>query len=90
MMEYQMEYVVRCLRWKESVGMAAVEADQDAMSKYQSFLRAKLDGSVSAQSEINSWFIHENGKVTHPWPGSARAYRKMLRRARPQDSFLVR
>ncbi|KAJ4331904.1 hypothetical protein N0V87_008797 [Didymella glomerata] len=85
MKELQVAYILRCLRWKESNGAQAIEVRREAAEGYQAWLKGRLEETVWSEP-ANSWYRHESGKVTSPWPASRRAFARMLR-DEPQRSF---
>ncbi|WP_051162252.1 flavin-containing monooxygenase [Nocardia brevicatena] len=85
MKEYQIDYIIRCLRWREEIGAAAIEVDTDAMLAHQSWLDRALRRTVWAATG-SSWYKHSSGRITNPWPASAREYARMLRHS-PGESF---
>lgn len=90
MKEAQVEFIVRCLRWKDEVGASAVEVGEGVMAEYRAWLAKRMEGTVWMQSEgrgVESWYRHGSGKVTNPWPASARRFRRMLRGWSPEDCF---
>ncbi|MBF6172061.1 flavin-containing monooxygenase [Nocardia blacklockiae] len=85
MKEHQIDYIMRCLRWRAEIGSPAIEVGTEAMATYQRWLRAAIARTVWA-STGSSWYKHESGAVTNPWPASARTYARMLRTP-PEHSF---
>jgi hypothetical protein len=37
-------------------------------------------------ADVPSWYTHDSGAITNPWPASVRTYARMLRRP-PASSF---
>lgn len=87
MEELQIAYIVRCLQWKRENLAETIEVDQRAVLEYQEWLTKKVDRTVWAGS-VDSWYKHESGKVTSPWPASRRAFEKKLR-SDPRNSFVL-
>jgi cation diffusion facilitator CzcD-associated flavoprotein CzcO len=85
MKELQINYIMKCLRWKKEIGAQAIEVGQQATSQYQEWLAGKMRRTVWPES-VNSWYKHESGKVTSPWPVSVRVFARMLR-GKPHHSF---
>lgn len=85
MKELQIAYIVKCITWKERIGAKAIEVSREATSQYQKWLSRKMKQTVW-QEPVDSWYKHESGKVTSPWPESLRVFSRMLQR-NPQDSF---
>ncbi|KAK3356842.1 putative monooxygenase [Lasiosphaeria hispida] len=87
MKEVQVAYIMRCLRWKQEMGADAVEVKKGAMAGYREWLDGKMKRTIWPAS-VDSWYKHESGKVTNPWPASARSFARMMR-IHPGDSFQV-
>ncbi|MCP2279138.1 flavin-containing monooxygenase [Nocardia amikacinitolerans] len=87
MKECQVDFIVRCLRWRAELGAAAIEVTPEATLDYQRWLGKAMSATVWPTVE-RSWYKHCTGRVTNPWPASARAFGKMLRR-HPAESFAV-
>lgn len=77
--ELQIAYIMDCLRWRKDIGADAIEVAQDATAECQSWLESKMRRTVW-QGPVDSWYKHESGKVTNPWPESVRVFRRMLRK----------
>jgi cation diffusion facilitator CzcD-associated flavoprotein CzcO len=86
MKELQIAYIMECLRWKKEISAQAIEVNQQATTQYQEWLTRKMGQTVWPDS-VNSWYKHESGKVTNPWPVSVRVFARMLRN-KPQHSFV--
>ncbi|MGK8523952.1 flavin-containing monooxygenase [Nocardia asteroides] len=87
MKELQIDYILRCLRWRERIGAAAVEVRAAAMQAHQQWIERAVAKTVWPAVE-RSWYKHSSGRVTNPWPASARAFDRALRRP-PSESFRV-
>lgn len=85
MKEAQIEYIMRCLHWKKDCGALAIEVSQKSTEEYQEWLKKKMKETVW-QDSLTSWYKHENGKVTNPWPDSLRRFKRLLR-SKPSHSF---
>lgn len=85
MKEHQIAYIMRCLRWRDEIGAAAIEVRADAMAAYRAWLADALATTVWS-ADVPSWYTHDSGAITNPWPASVRAYARMLRRP-PASSF---
>lgn len=85
MKELQIDYIIRCLRWRDRIGASAIEARAAAMRAHQQWIERAVATTVWPTVE-QSWYKHSSGRVTNPWPASARAYDRALRRP-PDESF---
>ncbi len=83
--ECQVQYILACLRWRTQVGAIAIEITERAMVTYQRWLDRTIASTVWPSTP--SWFRHREGRVTNPWPRSARKYRRMLGNYRPEKTF---
>ncbi|WP_063065551.1 flavin-containing monooxygenase [Nocardia violaceofusca] len=85
MKEHQIAYIMRCLRWRDEIGAAAIEVRADAMAAHREWLADALATTVWS-TDVPSWYTHDSGAITNPWPASVRTYARMLRRP-PALSF---
>jgi len=79
MIESQIQYVLDALKKMEKHGWKSVEVKEDALSKYNASIHAKLGDSVW-QTGCKSWYVNENGKNTTLWPGFTWQFRQQTRR----------
>lgn len=86
MKERQIDYIIRCLRWRERIGAAAIEVTEAAMRAHQQWLEQAVAETVWPAMKAGCWYKHDSGRVTNPWPASARAFERALRRP-PSESF---
>ncbi|CAM4483277.1 NAD(P)/FAD-dependent oxidoreductase [Nocardia ninae] len=87
MKELQMQYIVNCLRWRDRIDAAAIEVTEAAMENYQQWLELAI--ATTVWPPASSWYRHRSGRVTNPWPASARTYRRMLESYGPDSCFRV-
>ncbi|WP_280253642.1 hypothetical protein [Nocardia abscessus] len=66
--------------WREQIGAAAIEVDPTVMQTYQRWLDHAIDRTVWPHAGP-SWYKHPGGRITNPWPASARVFEQLLRRA---------
>ncbi|MBF6336714.1 NAD(P)/FAD-dependent oxidoreductase [Nocardia abscessus] len=85
MKEHQIDYIIRCLRWRDRIGAAAIEVRAAAMRAHQQWIERALAKTVWPATG-RSWYKHDSGRVTNPWPASARTFERALRRP-PSASF---
>ncbi|WP_280479025.1 flavin-containing monooxygenase [Nocardia asiatica] len=85
MKEHQIDYIIRCLGWREQIGASAIEVGPTAMKTYQRWLDHAIDHTVWPLAGP-SWYKHPTGRITNPWPASARAFEQFTRRA-PEEVF---
>ncbi|MEV6427628.1 NAD(P)/FAD-dependent oxidoreductase [Nocardia sp. NPDC051463] len=77
MKERQIAYIMACLRWRDAIGAPAIEVSGDAMRQYRQWLERAIAKTVWPAAGA-SWYKHEKGRVTNPWPASARTFARML------------
>jgi cation diffusion facilitator CzcD-associated flavoprotein CzcO len=87
MKERQIAYIMKCLRWRAEVEAAAIEVSGDAMRQYRQWLEQAIAKTVWPSTGAG-WYKHHSGRVTNPWPASARTFARMLRRS-PADAFVA-
>jgi cyclohexanone monooxygenase len=71
--------VLDALKRMDGEGWSTVEVKQDAQSRYNASIHAKLGDSVW-QTGCKSWYVNENGKNTTLWPGFTWQFRQQTRR----------
>jgi len=79
MIECQIQYVLDALSTMQKHGWKSVEVKEDALSKYNASIHAKLGDSVW-QTGCKSWYVNENGKNTTLWPGFTWQFRQQTKR----------
>ncbi|MGK8488606.1 flavin-containing monooxygenase [Nocardia asiatica] len=85
MKELQIDYIIRCLRWRDRIGATAIEVRAAAMRAHQQWIERAVAKTVWPGMRT-CWYKHDSGRVTNPWPASARAFERALRRP-PSASF---
>ncbi|WP_327118977.1 NAD(P)/FAD-dependent oxidoreductase [Nocardia sp. NBC_01730] len=78
MKERQIDYIIDCLRWRDQTSTAAIEVTERAMRSHQQWLEQAIARTVWPVAG-HSWYKHPTGRVTNPWPASARTYERTLR-----------
>jgi cation diffusion facilitator CzcD-associated flavoprotein CzcO len=84
MIESQLHYILQCLEFLQSSGMASLEIREQVQSDYNHWLQSQFPGSVWA-SGCKSWYLHESGKNTTLWPGMSFSFRRRTRHFDPAD-----
>ncbi|MBF6261252.1 NAD(P)/FAD-dependent oxidoreductase [Nocardia farcinica] len=84
MKEHQIEFVLECLRWRDEIGAPAIEVTPAAMEGYRRWLSGAIAETVWPASA--SWYRHPSGRVTNPWPATARSFARMLKQS-PAHAF---
>lgn len=87
MKEHQIAYIMECLRWRESLGAAAIEVSDEAIRRHQRWLDQEIAKSVWPETS-SSWYKHASGRVTNPWPGTTRTFGRMLQHD-PAEAFVA-
>ncbi|MFG3615995.1 flavin-containing monooxygenase [Nocardia sp. NPDC047654] len=85
MKECQIDYIIRCLRWRDRIGATTIEVRASAMRTHQEWIERAVAKTVWP-AVGPSWYKHDSGRVTNPWPASARTFDRAMRRP-PSESF---
>jgi cation diffusion facilitator CzcD-associated flavoprotein CzcO len=83
MIESQIAYLLRALRFLRQAGAAAVEPRPAAQLAFRAELDRRLRGTVWSAGGCASWYQDRRGHVAAIWPGTTWAYRRRLRRFDP-------
>ena len=99
MIEAQLGYLRKLLRYRTSRGLATVEPTPEAQGRFVADVDRRTDGSVWTAGGCVSWYLDATGRNSTLWPDSVRAYRRRLARfdeadwrgdpARPMPSAAV-
>lgn len=74
--EYQVDYIMSCLRTLWRAPGRSIEVSPEAMNSYLTWLDTAVDGSVLRQCD--SWYRQPaTGRVTNVWPDKVRRYRAL-------------
>jgi cation diffusion facilitator CzcD-associated flavoprotein CzcO len=92
MIEAQVHYIMRCLRWLDDGRMTAVEVREDVQRAYNEGLRSSFARSVwqnrpgnAWQAPCTSWYVDARGRNTALWPGLSVGYWMAMRRPNIED-----
>jgi cation diffusion facilitator CzcD-associated flavoprotein CzcO len=85
MIEAQLGYLRRLLRYRASHGLATVEPTADAQARFVADVDRGTRGSVWTAGGCVSWYLDRTGRNSTLWPGSVRAYRRRLARFEQTD-----
>ncbi len=88
MIEAQLEYLMRCLRFSERSGTDVWEVREDVQRAFNERLQRDLRGSVWTSGGCASWYLDANGRNTTIWPGFTWRFRRPLREFKPADYTL--
>jgi hypothetical protein len=80
MIEAQIAYLRRALRYRREHGLATLEPSAEAQAAYVAELDRDTDGSVWTAGGCLSWYVDGTGRNSTLWPGSVRAYQRRLAR----------
>jgi hypothetical protein len=80
MIEAQIAYLRRALRYRREHGLATLEATAAAQDAYIAELDRDTEGSVWTAGGCLSWYVDDTGRNSTLWPGSVRAYQRRLAR----------
>jgi cation diffusion facilitator CzcD-associated flavoprotein CzcO len=86
MMEAQIAYVSRLLRFRAQRGaQAMVEPTPAAQAEFVAEVERAMDGSVWAAGGCASWYIDRTGRNSTLWPGTVRRYQRRVAHFDPTD-----
>ena len=80
MIEAQLGYLRKLLRYRTSRGLATVEPTPEAQGRFVADVDRRTDGSVWTAGGCVSWYLDATGRNSTLWPDSVRAYRRRLAR----------
>jgi cation diffusion facilitator CzcD-associated flavoprotein CzcO len=80
MIEAQIAYLGRALRYRREHGLATLEPTAAAEAAYIADVDRDTEGSVWTAGGCLSWYLDESGRNSTLWPGSVREYQRRLAR----------
>ena len=80
MIEAQIAYLRRLLRYRREHGLATVEPTAKAQAAFVAEVQRGTRGSVWTAGGCLSWYVDPTGRNSTLWPGSVRAYQRRLAR----------
>ncbi|HEX3691303.1 MAG TPA: NAD(P)/FAD-dependent oxidoreductase [Solirubrobacteraceae bacterium] len=80
MIEAQIAYLRRALRYRREHGLATLEPTAEAQAAYVAAVDRGTQGSVWTAGGCESWYMDVTGRNSTLWPGSVRAYQRRLGR----------
>jgi cation diffusion facilitator CzcD-associated flavoprotein CzcO len=80
MIEAQIAYLRRALRYRREHGLATLEPTAQAQAAYVAAVDRGTEGSVWTAGGCLSWYVDATGRNSTLWPGSVRAYQRRLAR----------
>jgi cation diffusion facilitator CzcD-associated flavoprotein CzcO len=80
MIEAQIAYLRRALRYRREHGLATLEPTAEAQAAYVAEVDRGTEGSVWTAGGCDSWYVDATGRNSTLWPGSVRAYQRRLAR----------
>lgn len=84
MIESHIAYIASCLQLLVRRGARTMEVRADVQEAYNDTIRKAFEGTVW-MSGCRSWYLSARGRNTALWPGFSFAFRRLTRRARPED-----
>ena len=85
MIEAQLGYLRKLLRYRASHGLATVEPTAEAQAAFVADVDRRTQGSVWTAGGCVSWYLDATGRNSTLWPDSVRAYRRRLARFAQTD-----
>jgi cation diffusion facilitator CzcD-associated flavoprotein CzcO len=80
MIEAQIAYLRRALRYRREHGASTLEATASAQRAYTAEVDRGTEGSVWTAGGCLSWYVDATGRNSTLWPGSVREYQRRLAR----------
>ena len=80
MIEAQIAYLKRALRYRRDHGLGTLEPTPQAQAAYVAEVDRSTQGSVWTAGGCLSWYVDKTGRNSTLWPGSVRAYQRRLAR----------
>ncbi len=80
MIEAQIAYLRRALRYRREYGLGTLEPTAEAQAAYIAAVDRGTEGSVWTAGGCLSWYVDATGRNSTLWPGSVRAYQRRLSR----------
>jgi cation diffusion facilitator CzcD-associated flavoprotein CzcO len=80
MIEAQIAYLRRGLRYRREHGLGTLEPTPGAQAAYIDAVDRETEGSVWTAGGCLSWYVDATGRNSTLWPGSVRAYQRRLAR----------
>ena len=84
MIEAQADYILDALAQLQARPDRAVEVRAEAQARYNTWLQARLAGTVWNTGGCRSWYRSATGLNTTLWPGLTGGFRRLTRRFDPQ------
>jgi cation diffusion facilitator CzcD-associated flavoprotein CzcO len=80
MIEAQIAYLRKALRYRRQHGLSTLEPTAAAYGEYIGAVDRGTDGSVWTAGGCLSWYLDASGRNSTLWPGSVREYQRRLAR----------
>ncbi|MDQ4143706.1 MAG: NAD(P)/FAD-dependent oxidoreductase [Actinomycetota bacterium] len=79
MIEAQINYVVRALRYMSKVGAATIEVRPESTEAFNNDLQKKMKNTVWTMGGCASWYLDDKGNNTTLWPDFTWKFRRATR-----------
>jgi cation diffusion facilitator CzcD-associated flavoprotein CzcO len=89
MIEDQVDYIVRHLRWMDDEHLAWIDVRHDVVARYNQALQRDLDGVEVWQAERDGYYRGPSGRIVTQWPHTMTEYRTRLERP-DEEAFDVK
>ena len=83
--EAQLDYVLRALRFMDATGTRVLEPRAEAQEAYSERIQRELRDSVWTTGGCRSYYLDDTGRNTTLWPRRASAFRAAVRRFDPAE-----
>jgi cation diffusion facilitator CzcD-associated flavoprotein CzcO len=85
MIEAQLGYIVKCLRWLQKGNLTTFEVRREPFAKFNAELHAKMQRTVWIKGRCSSWYLDQRGRNTTMWPDFTWKYCWRMRRFDPES-----
>ncbi len=83
MIESNVDYIERALKFAERVNAGSIEVKREAVDEFERTVMKRMDGTVWMSGGCASWYLDERGRNTTLWPGFTFQFRKACRNFDP-------
>jgi cation diffusion facilitator CzcD-associated flavoprotein CzcO len=90
MVETQIRYLIRALAHRRRHGYATIQPLAEAQARFVARVEAETRGSVWTAGGCVSWYLDDTGRNSTLWPGTVRAYQRLLAEFDPDDYRVTR
>jgi cation diffusion facilitator CzcD-associated flavoprotein CzcO len=89
MIEAQIEYVLRCLRYLDDHAVKTVEVRKRTVDAFNAEVQKRMSSTVWTMGGCSSWYLDKTGRNSTLWPDFSWRFTKLTRRFDPAE-YLTR